>query len=176
MPPLSLVIFTLAGGTLLAISANVMNQVFEVETDKLMERTSDRPIVTGELTKTNGIIYSISSGLIGFLILYFLVTPLSSFIGLAANIFYVFIYTLILKPRTNQNIVIGGASGAAPVLIGWTEQVQNWRQDLGFYSYWFLCGHPHISGHCQSRTKRIIKMLNFQCFLFKKATKEHVYL
>ncbi len=101
MPPLSLVIYTLAGGTLLAISANVMNQVLEVETDKLMERTSDRPIVTGELTKTNGIIYSISSGLIGFLILYSLVTPLSSFIGLAANIFYVFIYTLILKPRTN---------------------------------------------------------------------------
>ena len=64
MPPLSLVIYTLAGGTLLAISANVMNQVLEVETDKLMERTSDRPIVTGELTKTNGIIYSISSGLI----------------------------------------------------------------------------------------------------------------
>ena len=120
MPPLSLVIYTLIGGTLLAISANVMNQVFEVETDKLMERTADRPIVTGELTKVNATIYSITSGLVGFLILYFLATPLSSFIGLAANIFYVFIYTLVLKPRTNQNIVIGGASGAAPVLIGWT--------------------------------------------------------
>ena len=61
MPPLSLVIYTLTGGTLLAISANVMNQVFEVETDRLMERTSDRPIVTGELSKVNGSIYSITS-------------------------------------------------------------------------------------------------------------------
>ena len=120
MPPISLVIYTLIGGTLLAISANVMNQVFEVETDRLMKRTADRPIVTGELTKANGVLYSIFTGFVGFLILYFLATPLSSYIALAANLFYVFIYTLILKPRTNQNIVIGGASGAAPVLIGWT--------------------------------------------------------
>jgi len=97
-----------------------MNQVFEVETDRLMKRTADRPIVTGEVTKANGVLYSIFTGLVGFLILYFLATPLSSYIALAANLFYVFIYTLILKPRTNQNIVIGGASGAAPVLIGWT--------------------------------------------------------
>ena len=96
MPPLSLVIYTLAGGTLLAISANAMNQVLEVETDRLMERTSDRPIVIGELTKANGIIYAITSGLIGYLILYFLVTPISSFIGLAANIFYVFIYLSLI--------------------------------------------------------------------------------
>ena len=120
MPPISLVIYTLIGGTLLAISANVMNQVFEVETDRLMKRTADRPIVTGEVTKANGVLYSIFTGLVGFLILYYLATPLSSYIALAANLFYVFIYTLILKPRTNQNIVIGGASGAAPVLIGWT--------------------------------------------------------
>ena len=176
MPPLSLVIFTLAGGTLLAISANVMNQVFEVETDKLMERTSDRPIVTGELTKTNGIIYSISSGLIGFLILYYLVTPLSSFIGLAANIFYVFIYTLILKPRTNQNIVIGGASGAAPVLIGWTATGSELETGPWVLFLLVFMWTPAHFWACQLRTKLTIKMLNFQCFLFKKATKEPVYL
>ena len=119
MPPLDLVFFTLAGGTLLAISANVMNQVFEVDRDKLMKRTSDRPIVTGELTKKNAIIYSSLTGISGFLILYFLTTPLAAFIALSANLFYTFVYTLILKPRTNQNIVIGGAAGAAPVLIGW---------------------------------------------------------
>ncbi len=119
MPPLDLVFFTLAGGTLLAISANVMNQVFEVDRDKLMKRTSDRPIVTGELTKKNAIIYSSLTGISGFLILYFLTTPLAGLIALSANLFYTFVYTLILKPRTNQNIVIGGAAGAAPVLIGW---------------------------------------------------------
>ncbi len=119
MPPLDLVLYTLAGGTLLAVSANVMNQVFEVDRDKLMKRTSDRPLVTGELTKINGILYSIFCGFTGFLILYIFTTHLAAWIALSANLFYTFIYTLILKPRTNQNIVIGGASGAAPVLIGW---------------------------------------------------------
>ena len=84
-----------------------------------MKRTSDRPIVTGELTKKYAIIYSSLTGISGFLILYFLTTPLAGFIALSANLFYTFVYTLILKPRTNQNIVIGGAAGAAPVLIGW---------------------------------------------------------
>jgi len=119
MPPLDLVLYTLAGGTLLAVSANVMNQVFEVDRDKLMKRTSDRPLVTGELTKINAILYSIFCGFTGFLILYIFTTHLAAWIALSANLFYTFIYTLYLKPRTNQNIVIGGASGAAPVLIGW---------------------------------------------------------
>jgi len=120
MPPLTLVLSTLAGGTLLAVSANVMNQVFEIERDKLMQRTSDRPLVTGELTRATGIVFSILTGIIGFIVLYLLTTPTAAYIGLIANQFYIFIYTLILKPRTNQNIVIGGAAGAAPVLIGWT--------------------------------------------------------
>ncbi|MDA7547498.1 heme o synthase [Acidimicrobiia bacterium] len=120
MPPLNLVAYTLIGGTLLAVSANVMNQVFEIDRDKLMTRTSDRPLVTGDLQKSSAIIYSIAMGVIGFMVLYFLTTPTAALIGLIANQFYIFVYTLILKPRTNQNIVIGGAAGAAPVLIGWT--------------------------------------------------------
>ncbi|MDC0476093.1 UbiA family prenyltransferase, partial [Acidimicrobiia bacterium] len=88
--------------------------------DKLMTRTSDRPLVTGDLQKSSAIIYSIAMGVIGFMVLYFLTTPTAALIGLIANQFYIFVYTLILKPRTNQNIVIGGAAGAAPVLIGWT--------------------------------------------------------
>ncbi|MDA9681499.1 heme o synthase [bacterium] len=120
MPPLSLVAYTLIGGTLLAVSANVMNQVFEIERDKLMTRTSDRPLVTGDLQKSSAIIYSILTGVVGFIVLYFLTTPTAALIGLIANQFYIFVYTIILKPRTNQNIVIGGAAGAAPVLIGWT--------------------------------------------------------
>ena len=120
-PPIRLVCFTLIGGTLLAISANVLNQIFEIETDKLMLRTSDRPLVTGSIKVKNAYIYSIFLGILGFLILYTQTTPLASYIAVSANIFYSFIYTLILKPRTNQNIVIGGAAGAAPVLIGWTS-------------------------------------------------------
>ena len=124
-PPLDLIIYTLLGGTLLAISANVLNQIFEVETDRLMERTANRPLVTGEITKNSAYVYSISLGVSGFLILYTQTTELAALIALSANIFYSFIYTLFLKPRTNQNIVIGGAAGAAPVLIGWSATGTN---------------------------------------------------
>lgn len=119
-PPLNLILYTVFGGTLLAVSANVLNQIFEISTDSLMERTVKRPLVTGEISKKNAYIYSIFLGVIGYLVLYTQSTTLAANIALSANIFYSFIYTLILKPRTNQNIVIGGAAGAAPVLIGWS--------------------------------------------------------
>ncbi len=135
-PPLELIIFTLLGGTLLAVSANVLNQIFEIETDRLMERTSNRPLVTGEINKKSAYVYSISLGLGGFLTLYTQTTELAAFIALSANIFYSFIYTLILKPRTNQNIVIGGAAGAAPVLIGWSATGTN--LDIGSWLLFLL--------------------------------------
>jgi protoheme IX farnesyltransferase len=119
-PPISLVLYTVIGGTFLAVSANVLNQIFEIETDKLMKRTAQRPLVTGVISIRNAYIFSLGLGSVGFSILYFLTTPLAAYIALGANIFYSFIYTLFLKPRTDQNIVIGGAAGAAPVLIGWT--------------------------------------------------------
>ena len=119
-PPISLVLYTVIGGTFLAVSANVLNQIFEIETDKLMKRTAQRPLVTGVISIRNAYIYSLGLGSVGFSLLYFLTTPLAAYIALGANIFYSFIYTLVLKPRTDQNIVIGGAAGAAPVLIGWT--------------------------------------------------------
>ena len=109
-PPVELVLFTLLAGTALAISANVLNQIFEIETDKLMARTSDRPLVTGTISVKNAYIYSICLALTGFIILFTQTTALAAYIALMANIFYSFIYTLILKPRTNQNIVIGGAA------------------------------------------------------------------
>ena len=119
-PPISLVLYTVMGGTFLAVSANVLNQIFEIETDKLMKRTAQRPLVTGVISIRNAYIFSLGLGSVGFSMLYFLTTPLAAYIALGANIFYSFIYTLVLKPRTDQNIVIGGAAGAAPVLIGWT--------------------------------------------------------
>ena len=119
-PPISLVLYTVIGGTCLAVSANVLNQIFEIETDKLMKRTAQRPLVTGVISIRNAYIFSLGLGSVGFSLLYFLTTPLAASIAIGANIFYSFIYTLVLKPRTDQNIVIGGAAGAAPVLIGWT--------------------------------------------------------
>jgi protoheme IX farnesyltransferase len=119
-PPINLILYTVIGGTCLAVSANVLNQIFEIETDKLMKRTAQRPLVTGVISIRNAYIFSLGLGSIGFSLLYFLTIPLAAYIALGANIFYSFIYTLVLKPRTDQNIVIGGAAGAAPVLIGWT--------------------------------------------------------
>ena len=119
-PPISLVLYTVIGGTCLAVSANVLNQIFEIETDKLMKRTAQRPLVTGVISIRDAYIFSLGLGSVGFSMLYFLTNPLAAYIALGANIFYSFIYTLVLKPRTDQNIVIGGAAGAAPVLIGWT--------------------------------------------------------
>ena len=135
-PPLELIVFTLLGGTLLAVSANVLNQIFEIETDRLMERTANRPLVTGEINKKSAYVYSVSLGLVGFLVLYTQTTELAAFIALSANIFYSFIYTLVLKPRTNQNIVIGGAAGAAPVLIGWSATGTN--LDIGSWLLFLL--------------------------------------
>ena len=135
MPPISLIILTLFGGTCLAVSANVLNQVFEIEKDMLMARTSNRPLVKGTITKTSAVYYSVTLGIIGFFVLQAYVNILAALIALIANLYYVFVYTLYLKSRTKQNIVIGGASGAAPTLIGWAATTGT--LDLGA---WILFG------------------------------------
>ena len=119
MPPIDLIIMTLLGGSALAISANVFNQIIEVDKDMLMSRTANRPLVKGTISINNATSYGFFLGIIGFVLLYIYVNALTATIALIANLYYVFVYTLFLKSRTNQNIVIGGASGAAPTLIGW---------------------------------------------------------
>ena len=119
MPPIDLIIMTLLGGSALAISANVFNQIIEVDKDMLMSRTANRPLVKGTISINNATRYGFFLGIIGFVLLYIYVNALTAMIALIANLYYVFVYTLFLKSRTNQNIVIGGASGAAPTLIGW---------------------------------------------------------
>ena len=86
-PPIKLILFTLIGGTMLAVSANVLNQIFEIEQDRLMSRTSNRPLVTGEISVKNAFVFSIFIGSLGFSILYIFTTALASFIALSANIF-----------------------------------------------------------------------------------------
>ena len=135
MPPLDLILFTLLGGSSLAVSANVFNQIIEVDKDSLMARTANRPLVTGAISIKNATIYASSLGFFGFIILNNYVNLLTAVIALIANLYYVFVYTLFLKSRTNQNIVIGGASGAAPTLIGWSAA--NGSLELGA---WVLFG------------------------------------
>ena len=119
LPSLWLVVATLIGGTLSAGSANAFNCYIDADIDKIMGRTKNRPLVTGELTKRQAYIFAWAIGIASVLWLGFIVNWLAAALSLAAILFYVFVYTLLLKRRTPQNIVWGGAAGAMPVLIGW---------------------------------------------------------
>lgn len=119
IPDLWLMVATVVGGALSAGSANSFNCYIDADIDKIMGRTKGRPLVTGELSKTEAYIFAWILGISSVVWLAVLVNPLAAMLSLAAILFYVFIYTLLLKRRTPQNIVWGGAAGSMPVLIGW---------------------------------------------------------
>ena len=114
-----LVIATVLGGALSAGSANSFNCYIDRDIDKIMGRTQSRPLVTGELSAKEAYLYAWALGILSVFWLALLVNPLAAGLSLAAILFYVFVYTLVLKRRTPQNIVWGGAAGAMPVLIAW---------------------------------------------------------
>lgn len=119
LPSLSLTFATLIGGTLAAGSANAFNMVIESESDKLMKRTAKRPLVTGVLSKSEAVIFATVIGALSLIIFQLFTTNLATVLTFIAIIFYVWVYTILLKKRTPQNIVWGGAAGCMPALIGW---------------------------------------------------------
>lgn len=119
-PGSAVVAFTLVGGAFCAGAANALNCVLDLDRDAVMERTARRPLVTGELTPWAVIWFGMVLGVSGSLLLAVTVNVLTSVITTAAMAFYVLVYTAVLKRRTQYNIVIGGAAGAAPVLAGWS--------------------------------------------------------
>ncbi len=119
MPRLDLMLWTLLGTTLVCGSANAINMVWDQDIDQIMNRTAHRPLVTGRLNTKEALIFSASIGLLGVLILTYFANPLAALMGVCGHVFYVVIYTMWLKRSTPQNIVIGGAAGAFPPLIGW---------------------------------------------------------
>jgi protoheme IX farnesyltransferase len=119
LPDLWLIAATVLGGAFSAGSANAFNCYIDADIDKIMDRTKGRPLVTGDLTKREALTFAWALGLLSVLWLGLLVNVLAALLSLAAILFYVFIYTLLLKRRTPQNIVWGGAAGSMPVLIGW---------------------------------------------------------
>ena len=119
LPNFGLVAATIFAGTLAAGSANAFNMVIESDLDKLMARTSKRPIVTGLISKTNATIFATVIGLLSLVLFWVFTTPLATLLALIAIAYYVVVYTMALKQRTSQNIVWGGAAGCMPVLIGW---------------------------------------------------------
>jgi protoheme IX farnesyltransferase len=112
-------IATLIGGTLSAASANAFNCYIDRDIDAVMKRTRNRPLVTGELSPREALAFAWISGVASIAILWAFTTLLAAVLSLIAILFYVLVYTLILKRRTPQNIVWGGAAGCMPVLIGW---------------------------------------------------------
>ena len=108
------------GIALMSLSAGSINQLLDQRIDKIMQRTKKRPLVSGVLSTNNVIIYAAVMAILGFCILYFRINTLTAWLTLVSLIGYAFIYTLYLKRSTPQNIVIGGAAGATPPLLGWT--------------------------------------------------------
>jgi heme o synthase len=120
MPPLLLIVNTVIGGALAAGGANAINMYVDRDIDALMERTKGRPLVTGVMTPRAALTFAVGLEVVAFLWLWAFVNLLSAVLAVAACLFYVFVYTLWLKRTSKSNIVIGGAAGAAPVLIGWS--------------------------------------------------------
>jgi protoheme IX farnesyltransferase len=119
LPPLWLMAATLVGGTLAAGGANAINMVVDRDIDRLMHRTKNRPLVTGAMTPRAALVFALSLEVAAFVELGLAVNLLSAALAVSATLFYVFVYTLWLKRRSSQNIVVGGAAGAVPVLVGW---------------------------------------------------------
>ena len=121
LPPVWLMAATLLGGALAAGGANAINMFVDRDIDKLMHRTAKRPLVTGAVTPRNALIFAVTLEVVAFVELWGWVNLLSAVLAISATLFYVFVYTLWLKRTSSQNIVIGGAAGAVPVLVGWAE-------------------------------------------------------
>jgi heme o synthase len=119
IPDLGLVAAVLVGGALAAGGANTINCWIERDRDQLMRRTRHRPLPSGTVDPVRALVFGVVLEVLAFALLALTANLLAASLALAATLFYVFVYTVWLKPRTVQNIVIGGAAGAVPVLVGW---------------------------------------------------------
>jgi protoheme IX farnesyltransferase len=145
IPSLWLILVTLLGGTLAAGGANGINMVWDRDIDAVMERTKNRPLVRGVMTPRAALIFSLLLEVLAFSVLAIWANQLSAWLAISATAFYVFIYTMWLKRRSKQNIVIGGAAGAVPVLVGWAAVTNSlgWAPVLLFVVI-FIWTPPHF--------------------------------
>jgi protoheme IX farnesyltransferase len=120
LPHVGLIVATVLGGTMAAGGANAINMYVDRDIDKVMHRTRHRPLVTGVIEARNALVFAIGLEIVAFLFLWATVNFLSAVLAVSATLFYVFVYTLWLKRTSSHNIVIGGAAGAVPVLVGWS--------------------------------------------------------
>jgi protoheme IX farnesyltransferase len=145
IPSAGVSIATILGGTLAAGSANAFNMVIESDLDRVMVRTSKRPLVTGVISDHAAIVFASVIGLISLLIFWVFTTPMATLFTFIAIAYYVVIYTMGLKRRTSQNIVWGGAAGCMPVFIGWAAITNSisWVA-VAFFMVIFFWTPPHF--------------------------------
>ncbi|GAA1711118.1 heme o synthase [Fodinicola feengrottensis] len=145
VPPLFTAFATLIGGTLAAGSANVLNCYIDRDIDQLMKRTSRRPLPQGLISPRSALIFGLVLGAVAAVLLWFTTNPLATALSIGANLYYVLIYTLLLKRRTAQNTFWGGICGAAPVLIGWAAVTGtlSWSA-WAFFGIVFFWQMPHF--------------------------------
>ncbi len=145
LPPLAALFWGTIGIGLQAASAAAVNQIIDRNIDARMARTCGRPLVTGALTMTQCIAFATALGLLGFAVLWFLVNPLTAVLTQFTLIGYAGIYTLYLKRATPQNIVIGGAAGAAPPVLGWVAVTGELHAHaLVLFAIIFIWTPPHF--------------------------------
>ena len=145
LPDLGLMLWTLLGTTLVCGSANAINMVWDQDIDAIMNRTAHRPLVTGVLHTKEALAFAGAIGLVGVLVLTYFANPLAALMGICGHVFYVVIYTMWLKRSTPQNIVIGGAAGAFPPLIGWAAVTGELSVAAGLiFAVIFLWTPPHF--------------------------------
>ncbi len=145
LPSWSLMAATVIGGTLAAGGANAINMVVDRDIDAVMQRTRGRPLVTGTVSPAAALIFAVILEIAAFGELWAAVNLLAASLAVSATLFYVFVYTLWLKRTSRQNIVIGGAAGAVPVLVGWAAV----RGSLGWapvvlFALMFVWTPPHF--------------------------------
>ena len=144
-PSTWLVVITLVGGTLAAGGANAINMVIDRDIDALMVRTQGRPLVTGLITPRAALVFAVTLEVLAFGVLWWGANLLAACLTIGATLFYVFVYTIWLKRTSKQNIVIGGAAGAVPVLVGWAAVTGtvSWSAVVLFVMM-FLWTPPHF--------------------------------
>jgi protoheme IX farnesyltransferase len=145
VPPLLLTLWTLVGGALSAASAGAFNCVWDRDIDRLMTRTKFRPVARGAISARDALVFAVIAQFAGFALLYALVNPLAAWLSLAGNAYYVVIYTMWLKRVTPLNIVIGGAAGAVPPLVGWAAVTGHLGSPaFALFAVIFLWTPPHF--------------------------------
>ena len=144
-PSIWLMVWTFVGGWLAAAGANAINMYIDRDIDKLMERTKNRPLATGAIRPRNALVFAITLEIVAFVILLAGANLLAACLAMSATAFYVFVYSLWLKRSSKQNIVIGGAAGAVPVLVGWAAVTNSlgWAPVVLFVII-FLWTPPHF--------------------------------